>query len=410
MDAAATLITEAETVLQQCFTTIDAVALDNQKKVLEAFRAIKVRDAHFQVSTGYGYNDMGRDDLELIYARIFHAEAALVRTQIVSGTHAVSAPMTALLKPGDHLVSLLGSPYDTLSKVIGRKGENPSLKSQGIIYDEVPLTQELTFDRDVAKKIIHPYTKMIFLQRSRGYHLRPACTLNDMQSILQFVKELAPQAIILVDNCYGEFTQTCEPLEIGADLIAGSLIKNPGGGIAPAGGYIAGRKDLIELIAFHLTAPGLGRELGASLANPRWLYQGLFLAPHVVGQALKATTLAAYCLAKIGCKVSPEWNAERSDIVLAVGLQDGEQVKAFCQIVQQFSPVDSDVRLEYAALPGYSDPVIMAAGTFVQGGSLELSCDAPLREPYTAFLQGGLTYEHVKLVLIELLNFLKGAN
>jgi cystathionine beta-lyase family protein involved in aluminum resistance len=403
MEDASRLFRQAEEVLRERFQQIDETVYSNQGKVLSAFRKYRIRDSHFNLTSGYGYHDMGRDDLELVYAEVFRAEAALVRTQIVSGTHAVSAPMLALLAPGDHLAALLGPPYDTLKRVIGDADSQHSLVHKGVRYDEVPLNAELTFNYAAAAKLLTSRTKMVFLQRSRGYHLRPACKIQEMREILAWVREICPQAIILVDNCYGEFTQTLEPLELGADLIAGSLIKNPGGGLAPAGGYIAGHRDLVEEIAWHLTAPSLGRELGASLVTPRWLYQGLFLAPHMVGQALKGALLAAYCLAEAGCQVSPGWQEERSDIVQAVRLPNPEQILRFCQTVQSYSPIDSDTALEYGSLPGYADPVVMASGTFVQGGSLELSCDAPLRPPYTAFMQGGLTYEHVKLVVEQLL-------
>jgi cystathionine beta-lyase family protein involved in aluminum resistance len=403
---AADLIRRAEERIQERFRQVDAVVYHNQKKVLAAFKQYNIRDSHFNLTSGYGYNDRGRDDLERVFAQVFQGESALVRTQIVSGTHAVSVPMLALLRPGDHLVSLLGTPYDTLRKVIGGKDSPHSLVAGGVCYDEVPLGSDLTFDYAAASTILTADTKMVFLQRSRGYHLRPACTAADMRGIIASVRNISPRAVILVDNCYGEFTQIEEPLEAGADLIAGSLIKNPGGGLAPAGGYIAGRRDLIEQVTYHLTAPFLGRELGASLTTPRWLYQGLFLAPHMVGQALKGAALTAYCLAELGYAVSPVWSDERGDIVQAVRLNSAEQVLRFCQTVQTYSPVDSDTVLEYGDLPGYPDPVVMAAGTFVQGASLELSCDAPLRPPYAAFMQGGLTYEHVKLVLEQLLGWI----
>jgi cystathionine beta-lyase family protein involved in aluminum resistance len=397
------LIRQAEERLRGRFAEVDEIVLYNQKKVLTAFQGRRIRESHFNLSSGYAYGDQGREGLDLVFADIFRAEAAMVRTQIVSGTHAVSAPMAALLERGDQLVSLLGTPYDTLKKVIGSATISHSLVAKGIRYQEVPLSPRLTFDPNAAAALVTADTRMVFLQRSRGYHWRGACTTPALRAIISWVRSRAPQAIVLVDNCYGEFSQTLEPLEVGADLIAGSLIKNPGGGLAPAGGYIAGRGDLVEKISYHLTAPFLGRELGASLTTPRWLYQGLFMAPHVVGQALKGAMLSAYCLEQRGYEVSPSWNEERGDIVQAVRLKNMKQLLRFCQTVQSNSPIDSDTILEYGALPAYDDPVVMAAGTFVQGGSLELSCDAPCREPYTAFMQGGLTYEHVKLVLDQLL-------
>ena len=399
-----TLVREAEKALRPIYEEIEEISYQNQKKVLDAFRSHHVHESHFNLSSGYGLNDLGRDALEDIYSSIFGTEDSIVRSQIVSGTHAVSLPLFALLDSGDELVSLLGAPYDTLYTVIGKTLDLPgSLLKKGIQYKEVPLTEDLHFNYEAAKNIVTPKTKMVLLQRSRGYSLRPGCTLPEIKKIIAWVRSVSPDIIVMVDNCYGEFTCTEEPTQAGADIMAGSLIKNPGGGIAVSGGYLTGRRDLIELISYYLTAPGLGKELGASQMTPRLNYQGLFLAPHVVGQAMKGSCLLSYIMEEnFKQQVSPHWNDLRGDIVQTVQMKSAEQVRDFCQIVQNFSPVDSDITLEYGEMSGYEDKVVMAAGTFIQGSSIELSCDAPLREPYTIYWQGGLTYEHVRFVISEL--------
>ncbi len=395
------IIRAAEKVLTDKFLELEDTAYVNQLKVLEAFQNHRVREYHFYTSSGYGYDDAGRAALEDIYAQVFSAEDSIVRPQIVSGTHAIAACLFGLLKPGDELLSLTGRPYDTLSGIIN---DLPgSLVSKKIRYKEIELDADGKPDSEQIKNSISSSTSMVFIQRSRGYSARPALTVEEIENLSQTVKGVNSNIIIFVDNCYGEFVQEREPLKAGADLIAGSLIKNPGGGLAPAGGYICGTRDLVEQISWYLTAPGLGKKLGASLSDKRWFYQGLFMAPHTVLQALKGAVLLAYLLEQYGYKVSPLWNEKRGDIVQAVKFADAGQVLKFCQIVQQSSPVDSDVKLEYGDLPGYTDKIAMAAGTFVQGSSIELSCDAPMRRPYCAYLQGGLTYEHIRYVAEQVL-------
>lgn len=400
---ASKLVDQVERNLQERFRKLEEVAYLNQSRVIKAFNKNRIREVHFHSSSGYGYGDIGRDTLELLYADIFAAENALVRTQIVSGTHAIAACLFSLLRPGDQLISAVGSPYDTLGRVIGKDNAvTGSLIERGIIYDEVPLTAFGKSDITSLREQININTRMVLIQRSRGYSLRPAVDLPTIKRMIEVIRSANPAAIIMVDNCYGEFVQTEEPTYYGADIMAGSLIKNPGGGLAVSGGYIVGKSNLVDAVADYLTAPGLGKELGASMGQNRLLYQGLFMAPHTVLQALKGVLLTAAVFEEMGIEVTPRWNEDRSDIVQAVILKDPQVVQQFCQIVQQSSPIDSDVHLEYGDMPGYSDPVIMAAGTFIQGSSIELSCDAPLRPPYAVYLQGGLTYEHVRYVVERL--------
>jgi cystathionine beta-lyase family protein involved in aluminum resistance len=395
----------AEKVLAENFAQLEETAYLNQAKVLKAFQKNQVRDYHFHTySSGYGYNDLGREVLESIYAQVFSAPSAIVRSQIVSGTHAISACLFGILRPGDELVSLTGAPYDTLAGII--KDLPGCLSNQGIKYREVPLDQEGKPHFEAIQQNLSAQCRMVILQRSRGYSLRPALTVQDIEALVKLVKSINKDIIVFVDNCYGEFVEELEPLDMGADLIAGSLIKNPGGGLAPAGGYICGRSDLVEQISWHLTAPGLGKELGAGLVDKRWFYQGLFIAPHTVLQALKGSILLAYLLEQERYQVSPRWNETRGDIVQAVIFDDPLQVLKFCQVIQNSSPVDSDVKLEYGRLPGYKDGIVMAAGTFVQGSSIELSCDAPRRSPYCAYLQGGLSYEHIRYTAVQILNMI----
>jgi len=400
---AAELIKQAEKSLQERFACFEEIAYQNQVKVLKAFQRHRVREAYFSTSSGYGYGDTGRDELEDIYAEIMGAEEALLRSTIVSGTHAISACLQALVSPGQEILSLVGRPYDTLCRVIGtgeqRRG---TLTARGILYKEAPLDGLGHPDPAAIQRMIGPQTRLALIQRSRGYMARPALTVKDIEELIRNVREANPETIVFVDNCYGEFTALLEPVQVGADIMAGSLIKNPGGGLAPSGGYVTGRRDLVEMVAEQLTAPGLGKALGASLSDKRWFYQGLFLAPHTVLQALKGADLLAYVFSEMGFEVLPGWDIERGDIVQGVRLKNPDQVQRFCQTVQASSPVDSDVRLEYARIPGYDDQIVMAAGTFVQGSSIELSCDAPLREPYIAYLQGGLTYEHCRWVVKRL--------
>ena len=399
------LIRNTEQDLHEIFLQMEDIAYNNQVKVLNAFRRHRIREVHFQSSSGYGYGDIGRDTLEELYADVFSAPSALVRSQIVSGTHAISSCLFGLLKPGDQLISAVGAPYDTLKRIIGHEQFQPgSLAERGIKYKEIPLTHEQKVDLKALGDSISKQTRMVLIQRSRGYSLRPAVDLETIEQMVATIRSRNSDTIIMVDNCYGEFVNTTEPTDYGIDLMAGSLIKNPGGGLAVSGGYIVGKHDLVEQIADYLTAPGLGKELGASLGQNRLLYQGLFLAPHTVLQALKGAVLVAAVFERLGFQVSPHWSDSRSDIVQAVILNDPQQIQKFCQTVQESSPVDSDVRLEFANMPGYSDQIIMAAGTFIQGSSIELSCDAPLRQPYTVFIQGGLSYEHVRYVVGRLID------
>jgi len=397
-------IRAAEKKLAKRFQSMEEIAYQNQVKVLQAFKNCHVRDSDFNPSSGYGYGDIGRDRLEEIFAEVFRGQDALVRSQIVSGTHAISSCLFALLQPGDHMVSLTGKPYDTLAGIIGQDNNlHGTLVNRGINYKEIPLTNGKPNYKMIASNI-NNNTSLAFIQRSRGYSLRPALSGNEIEKLVKVVKARNPATIVMVDNCYGEFVELREPLECGADIIAGSLIKNPGGGLAPAGGYIVGRKDLVEMVAFHLTAPGLGKEMGASLINKRSFFQGLFLAPHVVLQALKGAMLLSFIFEHFGYKVFPRWNEKRADIVQAILLKNANEVLQFCQLIQSNSPVDSDVNLEYGEMPGYSDKIVMAAGTFVQGSSIELSCDAPMREPYCVYFQGGLSYEHIRFVAQNLID------
>lgn len=403
-------IREAEQLIAAQFKLFEDKAYINGARILHAFQEERVREHHFYGSTGYGYGDMGRAALERVYAHAFQAEEALVRPQIVSGTHAISACLFALLQPGDELLGITGRPYDTLANIIdGGSERQGTLMKQGILYREIPLTQAKSPDTAAIAQAVSKRTKMVLIQRSRGYSLRPAVSIAGIKLLVEIVKEQSPGCIVMVDNCYGEFVETEEPCRVGADLVAGSLIKNPGGGLAPNGGYIAGRADLIAAISYYLTAPGLGKEMGSSLVDKRWFFQGLFMAPHIVLQALKGAVLLSALFAKAGYRVEPKWNEPRSDIIQSICFDNVIDLRQFCQVVQNCSPIDSDVQLEFAHLPGYDVPVVMAAGTFVQGASIELSCDAPAREPYCAYIQGGLTYEHCRYVTARLLHNIKSA-
>ena len=380
------------------FAHIDEVAEINTKKVLDAMRACRISDAHFSVSFGYAYSDLGREKLDELYARVFGAERALVRTQFVSGTHALAAVLFGILRPGDQLVSITGAPYDTMQTVIGWAHESVgSLKEFGVGYDELPM-RDGRVDLDGIDRIVTAQTKMALVQRSRGYSEREPLSIEDIRTVSARIKAANPNCIVFVDNCYGEFVDRMEPTEVlTVDIMAGSLIKNPGGGLAPTGGYIAGRSDLVEAASYRLTAPGMGDELGASLVSSRLLYQGLFLAPHVVAQALKGAVFAAGIFEGIGCRTFPRFKDVRSDIIQAIVLGDADRMKAFARAIQAMSPVDSFAAPEPWDMPGYADQIIMAAGTFVQGASIELSADGPMREPYCIYLQGGLTFEHAAL-------------
>ncbi|TYZ24800.1 aminotransferase class I/II-fold pyridoxal phosphate-dependent enzyme [Selenomonas ruminis] len=379
---------------QPLFQHVEEVAEANTLKILDAMRECKVSDAHFNTTSGYAYDDIGRGKLEELYAKIFGAERALVRTQFVSGTHALATVLFGILRPGDELVSLTGKPYDTMQTVIGYDNPSPgSLKEFGVLYNELPMIDGKV-DMDGIKNVITDKTKMVEIQRSRGYSMRNPLSIDDIRAITAEVHRIKPDCICFVDNCYGEFVDTLEPTQVGADIMAGSLIKNPGGGIAPTGGYIVGKDKLVELASYRLTAPGMGDELGASLANNRLLFQGLFLAPHVVSQAIKGALFAAGMFAKLGYKTLPLPTDVRGDIIQAIELGSAEKLIAFCGGIQKYSPVDSYAAPEPWDMPGYADQIIMAAGTFVQGASIEFSADGPMRAPYNVYLQGGLTFEH----------------
>lgn len=383
------------------FDKIDKVAEYNQYKVISAMQKNRVDAMCFNSSNGYGYNDVGREKLEAVYADIFHTESALVRQQIACGTHALTIALSANLLPGDELLSPAGKPYDTLEQVIGITPSPCSLKEYGVTYRQVELTKEGCFDYDKIKEAINGKTKLVTVQRSKGYQTRPTFSVEQIGELIAFVKKIKPDVIVMVDNCYGEFVEKIEPSDVGADMTVGSLIKNPGGGLAPTGGYIVGRKDLIERCSYRLTAPGLGQEVGASLGVLQSMYQGLFLAPTVVAGALKGAVFASNAYGKLGFKCVPDGKEERYDIIQAVELKSKDGMLAFCKGIQSAAPVDSYVTPVPWAMPGYSDEVIMAAGAFVQGSSIELSCDGPVREPYAVYFQGGLTWYHAKLGIMK---------
>lgn len=390
---------EAEKETHEVFRRIDAIAERNTRKVMEAFQDNRVSDSCFAGTTGYGYDDLGRETLDKIYAQVFGAEAALVRINFVNGTHALTAAMFATVKPGDTILAATGMPYDTLRSAIGISGScHGSLKFYGIDYAQVDLRADGTPDIEGIKAAVSDKkVTAVMVQRSRGYEDRPALTVEQIGEICAAVKSVDPSAVIMVDNCYGEFTDVIEPTDLGADLIAGSLIKNPGGGIAPTGGYIAGRKELVDRAAMRLTTPGIGGECGSTLGNNRLLYQGLFMAPHTVAQALKTAVFCAAMMKRLSIGSSPAADEKRSDIIQMIRLGSEENMRRFCLGIQAGAPVDSYVTPEPWAMPGYDCPVIMAAGAFIQGSSIELSADGPVRPPYIAYMQGGLTYESGKL-------------
>jgi cystathionine beta-lyase family protein involved in aluminum resistance len=392
------LIRQAEQDAAPVFKRIDETALANHQRVLRAFHEVRVSEFHFRPSTGYGYDDPGREVLDRVWARAFGAEAALVRLQIVSGTHALAAALYGVCRPGDEILSL-GRPYDTLARVIGIDEQVPgSLRDFGVGYREAPLSAP-EIDVDLILSLVGPRTKILYLQRSQGYAWRPGLSIKMMGDLIGAVKKRFPEIVVVVDNCYGEFVEADEPPSVGADLTCGSLIKNPGGGLAPTGGYIAGRKDLVLLAAGRLTAPGLAGKVGCNPHGYRLLFQGLYLAPHFVAEALKGAVLAARLMEMLGYKVSPRFDDDRTDIVQAIRLGSPEKVLAFCRGIQRASPVDAHVVPEAGDLPGYSGGVVMAAGTFVQGASLEMTADAPLREPYAVYFQGGLSLAYTKIGL-----------
>lgn len=391
-------VKEIEGNLDEQWKKVDAIADVNQLRVLRAFRTHRVSDFHFTPSTGYGYNDVGREVLEEIYAEVFGGEAALVRPHIVSGTHAIAIALFGLLRPNDELIYITGKPYDTLESVIGIRGEGMgSLKEYGISYRQIDLTSDKKIDWDGIRQNINSKTKVVGIQRSRGYGDRPSFTIQDIGEMIRFVKEIKPDVYVFVDNCYGEFVETLEPCHVGADLIAGSLIKNPGGGIVKSGGYLVGKKEAIEKASYRMAAPGIGGEGGAMIYSLLEMYQGLFLAPHIVGEALKGAIFTAKLLEHLGFKVDPTWDAYRTDLIQSVQFDSAEKLITFCQGIQKASPVDAHVLPTPSPMPGYKDEVIMAAGTFIQGASIELSADGPIRPPYLGFIQGGLTLSHVKV-------------
>ena len=395
------LLSDAEQSLHQQFSALDKIEQVNFARVMDAFRAEQVAVRHFAPTTGYGYGDDGRDTLERIYARVFGCEDALVRPAIASGTHALALCLYGLLRPGDVLIAGSGKPYDTLESVIGLTDEvgQGSLKDYGIEYRQVNLKDNDVDIEELLRQLDEPRVRVVALQRSRGYDWRPSLSVERLGEVAKAVHEKRPDVVVMVDNCYGEFVQTIEPTHVGCDIIVGSLIKNPGGGLAPTGGYIAGRKDLVEKCSYRLTSPGIGREVGSYLGGYDRFYQGLFFAPHVVMQAVKGAALASAVFSKLGYAVNPTPQEERYDIIQAIKFEQAEKLIAFCQGIQYASPIDSHVTPEPWDMPGYQDPVIMAAGTFVSGASIELSADAPIRAPYTAYMQGGLTYAHVRYAL-----------
>ncbi len=380
------------------FEKIDNITEFNQQKVLKAFIDNGVSERHFVGSTGYGYGDAGRDTLDRVFAQIFGADDALIRHNFVCGTHALTVALFGVLRPGDTMLSVTGAPYDTLLGVIGgKKKSSGSLTEFGINYKETPLNSEGLLDFDAIEKNITPDTKMVYMQRSRGYTLRPSLFVRDIKKVAQIAKKNAPNCIVMLDNCYGEFVGYEEPLQNGVDLMAGSLIKNPGGGIAPTGGYIAGKKELVDMCSYRLTTPGTGREVGATLGTSRELFMGLFNAPHVTGEALKTAIFTAALFELLGYDVSPRYNEPRTDIIQTLTLGNPEDLIAFCQGIQSGAPVDSFVRPEPWDMPGYDNQVIMAAGAFTLGSSIELSADAPLRDPFAVFMQGGLNFHSAKI-------------
>ena len=393
------LIIDAEKKLQTIYQNLDKIEEENSKKVINAFKENNVSEACFNMTTGYGYNDLGRDTIEKVYATIFKSEDALVRSQFISGTHALTTALFACLRPGDTMLSITGKPYDTLEEVIGIKENKSSLKSYGINYEQIDLIEN-QFNVEKIKEVLKKKKiKLIEIQRSKGYSTRKSILIEDLEEVIKQIREVDQEVIIMVDNCYCEFVTTKEPIEIGADLVVGSLIKNLGAGMASNGAYIVGKKDLITLCAERLNVPGEGREVGPSLGMNKQLLLGLFMAPSVVKQALKTAILTSYLLEKIGFEVEPKYNEERADIVQNIIFHDKEKLITYCQAIQSASPIDANVKPIPWDMPGYTDQVIMAAGTFTQGSSIELSCDGPLREPYIAYQQGSLTYSYGKIAI-----------
>jgi cystathionine beta-lyase family protein involved in aluminum resistance len=385
---------------------VDAIALENQYRVLASFRKNKISDAHFSGTTGYGYDDFGREGIEAVYADCFGAESGLVRSQMISGTHAITTALFGVLRPGDELMYITGKPYDTLEGVIGLSGNSHgSLKDFGVQFRAIPL-KDGRIDTETVIHSISQNTKLIGIQRSCGYDNRPSIPVSQIGEAIAAIKKVHPSILVFVDNCYGEFTETYEPGHVGADLMAGSLIKNPGGGLAKVGGYIVGREDLVSMCAERLTAPGLGKEVGPSLSELKDQYQGFFLAPHMVAQAVKGAIFTSALMERLGMETAPLWEKVRTDLIQSVTFHDPGQMTAFCQAVQMASPINAHVVPYPSPMPGYTSEVIMAAGTFIQGASLELTADGPLRPPFTLYVQGGLTFEHVKAAMMVAVNHL----
>lgn len=398
-----------EQSLIQRFQEIDEITQYNQLKILKAMQGNRLSESHFAPTTGYGYNDIGRETIEKIYADVFHTEDALVRPQITCGTHALALALMSNLRPGDELLSPVGKPYDTLEEVIGIRNSKGSLKEYGISYAQVELLEDDSFDYEGIRHAINERTKLVTIQRSKGYATRHTLSVQEIGELIAFIKEIKPDVICMVDNCYGEFVDIIEPSDVGADMVVGSLIKNPGGGLAPIGGYIAGKKECVENASYRLTSPGLGKEVGASLGMNSQFLQGLFLAPQTVNSAVKAAIFAANIYEKLGFHVVPNGTEPRHDIIQAVEFGDPDLLIAFCQGIQAAAPVDSYVRPEPWDMPGYDSPVIMAAGAFVSGSSIELSADGPIKPPYAAYFQGGLTYYHAKFGIMMSLQKVKEA-
>lgn len=391
---------QKELLIKDKFSEIDKITEYNQLKVLHAMQKNGLSDVHFAATTGYGYNDLGRDTLEKIYSDVFHTEDALVRPQIISGTHALTVALAGNLRPGDEILSPVGIPYDTLQGVIGIRKEKGSLSEYGITYKQVDLKEDYSFDYEGIEKAINEKTKLVTIQRSKGYEWRPSFTVEQIKELIAFIKNIKKDVICMVDNCYGEFVQTIEPSDVGADLIVGSLIKNPGGGLAAIGGYIAGKEEYVENAAYRLTSPGLGKEVGATLGITTSLIQGIFMAPQVVNGSLKGAIFASKIFEDLGYNVMPNSIEKRADIVQCIQFNTAENVIAYCQGIQKGAPVDSYVTPEPWDMPGYDCQVIMAAGAFVQGSSIELSADAPIKPPYNVFMQGGLSWHHAKIGVI----------
>ena len=399
---------KVEKDVEVIFKQIDEICEYNTAKVLKALQKYNISDMHFGSTTGYGYGDIGRDTIEKVFADVLDAEDCIVRGQFISGSHALTVALFAFLRPGDTMLSICGKPYDTLDKVIGIEPNNSSLKSFGVNYEQIDMIDDDFNYEQIAKKIKQENIKLIEIQRSRGYATRKSITLDKIEKVVKFIKEINKNIIIMIDNCYGEFVEKIEPTSFGADIIVGSLIKNLGGGIAPNGAYIAGRSDLVELAAERLTVPGQGKEVGPSLGMNKYILQGLFMAPSVVRSSLKTAVFASRMLEELGYKTVPKYNEKRSDIVQTIEFGSADKVIKYCQGIQMGSPIDSNSIPEPWDMPGYTDKVIMASGAFTQGSSIELSCDAPIRPPYLAFMQGGLTYEYGKLgVLKAVTNLLK---